>query len=71
MPITKVRIDQWICSDGTPFLSHAAAEAHEKRWLIGATLENLGVAQDAIEDIVDALLDPDAPFIILTKRGPK
>lgn len=70
MPITKVRIDQWICSDGTPYLSHAEAEAHEKRWLLREAVElaEVSLLPSAVERLLDVLTSPQAPFIILTKR---
>jgi hypothetical protein len=73
MPITKIRIDQWICSDGTPFLSHAAAESHERRYLLreALILARTELSNGEAERVLDALTSPQAPFIILTKRESK
>lgn len=73
MSITKIRIDQWICTDGTPFLNHAEAESHEKRWLLreALMLAETELSNGEAERLLDVLTSPDAPFIILTKRSPK
>jgi hypothetical protein len=70
MPITKIRIDQWITSDGTPFLAHAEAEAHERRWLLREAfiLAETELSNGEAERLLDVLTSPQAPFIILTKR---
>lgn len=70
MPIRKIRIDQWICEDGTPFLNHAEAEAYEKRYLLrqALILAEVHLANAEAERVIDVLTSPQAPFIILTKR---